>query len=286
MTRSMLFVPAGSTAKFEKALASEADAIILDLEDSIALKEKPAARDNLVRLLQAHSHAHKDIWVRVNALESGLILDDLAAIAPLPTFGIVLPKCDGAATLRQVAHYLDAFDASARKPANHSRILAIATETASSIFGLGTYAGVTPRLWGITWGGEDLAGDLGSLSNRVGGTYTQPYQLARSLCLFAAAHAKVAAIDAVCVDLDDDESLRTEAEEGFRDGFVGKMAIHPKHLAAINRGYRANREQQAWAHKVIAAFNDNPDAGALRMDGKMIDAPHWRLAQRLAERNT
>lgn len=280
MTRSILFVPGDSARKFEKALASDADAIILDLEDSVALNEKAAARQQVVQMFPA-GHCSKDIWIRVNSLESGLMLDDLAAIASLAFFGIVVPKCRGRETLLQVGHYLDAIEAMAGKPVGQTKILAIATETAASIFELGTYAGVTSRLWGLTWGGEDLAGDLGALRNRVGGQYTAPYQLARSLCLLAAVSAGVKAIDAVCVELDDEQALVDECISGFNDGFEGKLAIHPKHVATINREFEANGATRQWALKVVKAFEQNPGQGALRLDGKMIDRPHLRLAERL-----
>lgn len=282
MTRSLLFVPGDSARKFEKALASDADALIIDLEDSVAPDGKAAARAEVPRMLSGAARG-KQLWVRVNSLESGLMLDDLAAVIGARPFGVVIPKCSGRRTLAPVDHYLDAFETAAGVARGSTRILAIATETAASIFELGSYAGVTKRLWGLTWGAEDLGADVGSLSNRVERQYTEPYRMARSLCLFAAAAAGVQAIDAVCVDLDDDRTARSESRDACRDGFSGKMAIHPRHLAAINEGFLPDATQCDWARRVIEAFAASPDAGTLRLDGKMIDMPHLRLARRLLE---
>jgi citrate lyase subunit beta/citryl-CoA lyase len=163
-------------------------------------------------------------------------------------------------------------------PAGAIRIFAIATELGSAMFSLGTYTG--GRLWGLTWGAEDLAADLGALANRADGRFTEPYRLARSLCLYAAANAGVAAFDTVCTELEDLELLRTEAQEARRDGFVGKMAIHPKHIAAINTAFMPSEADLEWARRVVAAFESSPEAGTLRLDGRMIDRPHLRAARR------
>jgi citrate lyase subunit beta / citryl-CoA lyase len=284
MIRSLLFVPGDSPRKFERAATSAADALILDLEDSVAQAQKPAARA-AVREMLATAPAGKQRWVRINALETTDALADLAAVIPARPFGIVLPKCSGRETLLRAAHYLDAFEAAAGLPALSTQILAIGTETAQSIFGLNSYAGVTPRLWGISWGAEDLAADVGSLANRASGRYTEPYRLARSLCLYAAAAAGVRAIDTVCVELDDAQVLADESQEAYRDGFVGKLAIHPCHLDAINHAFTPSETQLTWAHRVLDAFAAQPDAGTLNLDGKMIDHPHRRLAQRLTGRS-
>ncbi len=284
MTRSLLFVPADSPHKFQRAQACGADALIIDLEDSVAAAEKTNARQ-LARQMLEDTAVVAQRWVRVNALDSGLLLDDLSAIVPARPFGIVLPKCSGAAVLRQVSHYLDALEAASGVAPGSVRILIIATETAASMFGLDSYAGVTPRLWGISWGAEDLAADLGSQINRTDGRYTEPYRLARSLCLYAAAAAGVRAIDTVCVELDQLQLLGTEAQESYRDGFVGKLAIHPRHIDTINRALSPSDDQLDWARRVIAAFAETPGASAFRLDGKMVDQPHLRLAHRLLGAN-
>jgi citrate lyase subunit beta/citryl-CoA lyase len=280
MTRSLLFVPGDSGRKFGHAAASDADALILDLEDSVAPDQKPAARAQ-VRAMLERGAPDKQLWVRINALDGGDALADLAAAMPAAPYGIVLPKCAGREDMRQLAHYLDAFEAAAGAVPGATRILAIVTETAQSLFGLHDYRDATPRLWGLSWGGEDLAADVGALRNRDAGRYTEPFRLARSLCLRAAAAAGVRAIDTVCVDLDAPEALADEAREAYRDGFVGKMAIHPRHIGAINAALSPDEGQLQWARAVIAAFAAHPGAGTLRLDGKMIDRPHLRLARRL-----
>jgi len=279
--QSMLFVPASSPDKFLKALGSQAGAIILDLEDSVAPAAKPAARQALAQMLA--TPRTKPVWVRVNALSTGLLLDDLVAAVRARADGIVLPKCCGRETLLPVSHYLDALEAAEGISPGHTQILAIATETAQSLFRAGEYAGITSRLWGLAWGAEDLSADVGSFTNKDGQAYTEPYRLARSLCLYAAAAAGVRPIDAVCVSLGDTALVRQEAQEAFRDGFVGKMAIHPAQLAPINEAFTPSAEQKAWASRVIAAFDAHPAQGALNLDGQMIDVPHLRLARRILE---
>ncbi|WP_094856205.1 HpcH/HpaI aldolase/citrate lyase family protein [Bordetella genomosp. 10] len=279
MIRSMLFVPGDSGRKFEHAATSAADALILDLEDSVAPGQKPAARMQVQASLQ--SPCDKALWVRINALDSAEALADLAAVMPARPRGIVLPKCAGRADLLRLAHYLDALEVAAGIAPGSTRILAIVTETAQSLFGLHDYRGATTRLWGLSWGGEDLAADLGSLRNRVAGRYTEPFRLARSLCLMAAAAAGVLAVDTVCVDLQAPEVLADETSEAFRDGFVAKMAIHPRHVETINALLSPDEKQRQWARAVVEAFEANPGAGALKLDGMMIDMPHLRLARRL-----
>lgn len=280
MARSMLFVPGDSGRKFERAAAGSADALILDLEDSVAPDRKTEARETVREMLRQAPQG-KQLWVRVNALDTGHTLADLAAVIGLRPAGIVMPKCRGADDLRRLAHYIDAFEAAAGVEAGSVRILVIATEVAEGVFGLGGYRGVTPRLVGLSWGAEDLASDIGALENRSAGTYTDTFKLARSLCLMGAAAAGVAAIDTVCVDLEDPVVLEDETRAARRDGFAGKMAIHPKHVDPINRIFTADEAQLEWANKVVAAFEANPQSGTLRLDGKMIDLPHLRLARRL-----
>ncbi|MGE8317745.1 MAG: HpcH/HpaI aldolase/citrate lyase family protein [Comamonas sp.] len=275
----MLFVPGDSGRKYVHASTSAADALILDLEDSVAPAQKPAARIQVRASLQ--SPCDKALWVRINALDGPDALADLAAVIPARPQGIVLPKCAGRADLQRLAHYLDAFEAAAGIMPGSTRILAIVTETAQSLFGLHDYRGASARLWGLSWGGEDLAADLGSLRNRVAGRYTEPFRLARSLCLMAAAAAGVRAVDTVCVDLEAPEVLADEAREAFHDGFVVKMAIHPRHAETINALLSPDESQRQWARAVIEAFDAHPGEGALRLDGKMIDMPHLRLARRL-----
>lgn len=277
--RSWLFVPGDSERKFARASEGEADALILDLEDSVLPANKPAAR-GLTRAMLEAPRSTQQRWVRVNALDTALTLDDLAVVMPAAPEGIVLPKCAEAAQVRQLALWLDAFEAAYGLPRGATRILAIATETAASLFGLGGYAGAGPRLAGLTWGAEDLSADIGGLANRADGAWLGPYRLARELCLAGAAAAGVPAIDTVHVDIGDLDGLAADARAARRDGFAGKMIIHPSHVAAVNAAFTPAPEELDWARRVVAAFADGT-AGAVRMDGKMLDRPHLRLAERL-----
>lgn len=280
MTRSLLFVPGDSPRKFERAAAGEADALVLDLEDSVVPEAKPAAR-GMVREMLARGAPGKQLWVRVNPLDSGLTEADLAAVTGGRPFGVVLPKSRGGEDVKRLAELLDRHEATSGVPVGGTQILPIATELGAAMFGLGTYAGASPRLWGLTWGAEDLAADLGTLVNRIDGRYTEPFRLARSLCLYGAAAAGVRAIDTVCVDLDNDAIVAAESVEARRDGFTGKMAIHPKHIGAINTAFTPSAAEQEWARKIVAAFEANPELGTFRLEGKMIDRPHLRAARRV-----
>ena len=278
MIRSLLFAPADSAAKLDKALASHADTIICDLEDSVAPANKAVGRTVLADFLRSAS-TDKPIFVRVNALDTGDTLKDLAAVMPFAPFGIVLPKCRNGDDVRTLGHYLAAFE-TAHALATETKILGIATETAGSIFGLGDYT-PDPRLWGLMWGGEDLMADVGALDNRdAAGNWTHPIALARSLCLFAAAKAGVVAVDTVTAKLDDPAALARECAEGRRDGFLAKAAIHPKQLEAINRLFQASEADLAWAKRVLEAVAA-AGGGVAKLDGKMLDAPHVRSAKRL-----
>ena len=280
MSRSLLFVPGDSPRKFEKAASGDADGLILDLEDSVAPDTKAEAR-GLVRQMLAQGAPGKQLWVRMNALDTGLSLDDLAAVVPGKPFGILLPKSRNGEDLREVSHYLDALEAASNVARGSIKILAIATELGSAMFGLGTYANVTPRLWGITWGAEDLSADLGVMTKIVDGVFTDAFRIARAMCLYAAADAGVRALDTVCIDIDNIEVARRESAEARRDGFTGKLSIHPKHVPVINAAFTPGADEIEWAKKIVAAFAAKPNTGAFKMEGKMIDRPHLRAARRI-----
>ena len=283
MIRSLLFVPGDSPRKFASALRTTADALILDLEDSVALPQKPQARQDTLGMLRTPEAASSPMkmFVRVNALDTGLTLQDLAAVMPASPFGIVLPKCSGGQDVITLSHYLDAFEAASHLPAGQTRILGIATETAASLFGLGSYVRVSTRLWGLMWGGEDLQASLGSTTNQVDGRWTDPYRMARSMCLAGAAAAGVEAIDTVATDIRNLEAVSTEALAARRDGFTGKAVIHPSHVEPVNAAFTPTADEVNWAQRVIQAFADQPEAGVVQMDGKMVDKPHLRAAQRI-----
>jgi citrate lyase subunit beta/citryl-CoA lyase len=278
--RSMLFVPGDSPRKFEKASQGNASALILDLEDSVVADKKVEARGTTRDLLLSPRGAQQ-LYVRVNALDTGLTLDDLAAVMPGRPDGIVLPKSRGGEDVRKLSLWLDAFEAAAGTTSGSTRIVVVATETAEAMFGLGTYKAASPRLAGLMWGAEDLAAALGATENGSGGSFHSPYRLARDLCLIAAAAAEVAAIDTVYTDIDNLAGLEQETRIARRDGFSAKALIHPKHVDIVNTAFEPSAAERAWAEKVVAAFADNPSSGTLRLDGRMLDRPHLRAARKV-----
>lgn len=277
--RSLLFVPGDSTRKFDRASAGDADALILDLEDSISPDQKQAARDCTRAMLQSRGRQY--LFVRINAFDTGLALDDLAAVMPMRPDGVVLPKCACASQLQRLDHYLDAFESAGGQARGVTRILPIVTETAESLFGLQGYKGVTPRLWGMMWGAEDLAAALGAFANRDGNGHLEPFRLARNLCLAAATAAGVMPVDTVYVDIDDLDGLRRETLDARRDGFTAKAVIHPKHVAIVNDAMSPDAADIAWAQRVVAAFAADTGAGVVKMDGRMVDKPHLLKARRI-----
>lgn len=282
--RSLLFVPGDSEKKLAKSLASKADVLILDLEDSVVAERKAEAR-RITRDFIAAAPGGPELFVRVNPLASGMILDDLAAVVGARPHGIVLPKAAGGEDMRRLDHYLSALEARDGVEPGSIATLPIASETAAAMFTFASYAGSSARLRGIMWGCEDLAADVGAAENRTpGGDYLEPFRLARSLCLFGAAAAGVAAIDTVFTDFRDEAGLEREAHAAERSGFTAKAAIHPGQIAAINRAFTPGDAAIAWARKVVAAFAANPDAGVIGLDGKMLDRPHLRAAQRVLDR--
>ena len=285
--RSLLFVPGDSQKKLQKGLESGADALILDLEDSVALDAKPQARE-LTRdfLKEASALARRPrLIVRVNALSTGLTEADLDAIMPGAPDAIMLPKAEGGPDLTHLAAQIAVREAECDLADGATRIIAIATETGKGIFALGSYAGASHRLEGLTWGAEDLSADLGAETNRLeDGSYADPYRMARSLTLFAAAAAQVDPIDSVFTAFRDSEGLRAECLAGRRDGFTGKMAIHPAQVAVINEVFSPSPEALARAEAIIALFDANPGLGVIGLDGEMLDRPHLMRARRLKAR--
>src|SRR5579871_4310722 len=277
LMRSLLFVPADSPAKLAKGLGCGADALILDLEDSIAPARKEAARAGAAAFLeQAVSlQVRPRLIVRVNGLATGLTDADLDAVVPARPDAIMLPKAEGGASVVHADAKLCAREALGGLPEGAIGIVPIATETARSLFVAGTYRDAGPRLAALTWGAEDLATELGAETNRdEQGQFLDAYRLARALCIAGAAAADVPAIDTVYVDFRDDAGLRRECEEARRDGFTGKMAIHPGQIATINEVFTPATEAIARAQAIIAAFAATPGAGVVGIDGVMYDRPH------------
>jgi citrate lyase subunit beta / citryl-CoA lyase len=285
--RSFLFVPADSERKLAKGAESGADAIILDLEDSVAAERKAGARETALAYLKQHATATKRprLVVRVNALDTGLTDADLDGVVAGRPDMILLPKAEGGPAVIHLDAKLTAREAIHGLPKGSIKILALATETAASLFLCGTYRDCSPRLTGITWGAEDLSAELGSETNRdAEGRFTSPYMLARNLSLAAAAAARVQAIDTVYADFRNMEGLREEAIEARRDGFTAKMAIHPAQVAIINEVFTPAADEIVKAEAVIAAFAADPSAGVVAIGGVMYDRPHLTRAERLLAR--
>ncbi len=273
--RSLLFVPGDRPERFAKAAASGADAIILDLEDSVAPERKAAAREAVREYLGSVRPEPIEggtfaVFVRVNPLNSPFIEDDLTALSGAAPDGLVLPKAEGAGDVLRLAERLTV------------PVLPVATETPAAVFQLGSYAKAAAHLAGLTWGAEDLPAAVGaSTAREADGGYTAPYQLARALTLFAAHAAGVPAIETVYPDFRDLDGLAAYAARGRRDGFTGMLAIHPAQVAVINAAFTPSPEELAHARAVVELFAANPGAGALQLDGKMVDAPHLKAARRL-----
>ena len=287
--RSLLFVPADDAKKLDKAMACGADALIVDLEDSIPAQGKAQARMRAAAFIgEAGKVAQRPrLLVRINGFATVFADADLDAVVPARPDAIMLPKAEGGPDVVRADAKLSAREAIAGLPDGSIRIVAIATETATALFLAGTYGGASARLEGLTWGAEDLSAELGAETNRDGeGRFLDPYRLARALCLAGAAAARVQAIDTVAVDFRNAAALRQESEEARRDGFTGKMAIHPAQVPIINEVFTPSAAALAEARTVIAAFEANPDRGTVGIDGVMYDRPHLERARQLLARAT
>ena len=279
--RSLLFVPGDSERKFAKAQGVGADVLILDLEDSVAPSQKDIARGAVASMLAQPTSRAWSFFVRVNPFDTGLTLADLAAVVRPGLDGLLIPKVDGARDVERIAHYLDALEAKAGMTPGTVKIAVVATETPAAMFGLGSYAPAHPRLVGLTWGAEDLAAAIGATSNKEeDGSWTRPYQQARSMCLYAAANARVAPLDTLFADFRDQAGLELDCRRARRDGFTGRIAIHPDQVETINRCFSPSQAEIDEARRIVDAFAAQPDAGTLGIDGKMYDIPHLKAAQR------
>jgi len=285
--RSLLFVPADGGSKLDKAFASGADAVIVDLEDSIAPERKGEARKLALSFLKnATAKAERPrILVRINGLDTGMTDADLDAIVPGAPDAVLFPKAEGGASVTHLDAKLTAREAQAGLPEGAIKILAQGVESAAGLFLAGTFLNASPRLIGMTWGPEDLSAELGAEANRdETGELTEPYRFARSLCLYAAAAAKIPAIETVYVDFRNTDGLRRDTEAARRDGFTGRLAIHPAQVPVINAVFTPTPAQIEQAKTVVAAFAAKPGAGAVGIDGKMYDRPHLARAQALLAR--
>jgi citrate lyase subunit beta/citryl-CoA lyase len=285
--RSFLFIPGDSPRKLEKGIGSGADALLLDLEDSIAPESKTQARATTLAFLK-EARTAKDrprLYVRINGLATGLADDDLDTVVAGHPDGIVFPKAEGGGAVLHCDAKITAREAIHGLPDGALDIIAIATETAQALFLAGTYKGSSKRLKGLTWGAEDLSVELGAEANRDrDGNFLDPYRLARCLCLAGAAAAQVQAIDTVYIDFRNESGFRRECEEARRDGFTGKMLIHPAQVAACNEVFTPTADAIRKAEAVIAAFAASPGVGTVGIGGVMYDRPHLERARLLIAR--
>jgi citrate lyase subunit beta/citryl-CoA lyase len=283
--RSWLFVPADNERKIEKALGAGADIVILDLEDSVAPEAKDMARANTARFLDDGRSKAPLFFVRINALDTAFAEKDLAAIMPGAPDGIHLPKSGGGRDVARLDAKLTAHEALCAIEEGHTEIAAIATETAAALFTLGTYAGASSRLRALAWGAEDLSAQLGASAVRdETGRLTAPYELARTLCLAGAVAAGAAPIDGIYSAYGDADGLRAECAQAARDGFTGKLAIHPAQVPLINAAFTPSAEEIAEATRIVTAFKEAGNPGVLTLDGKMFDRPHLKRAKQLLRR--
>jgi citrate lyase subunit beta/citryl-CoA lyase len=279
--RSMLFVPGDRPERFAKAVASGADAVIFDLEDAVVPERRPEARREIVRYL---SGAERSIplWVRINPADTEEALADLAEVIDGRPDGIMLPKARTGADVHRASHWIESLEARCGLAPGRIGLIPLITETAGAVLNAASFTTLPSRVRGLTWGAEDLAADLGALANRTSdGEFEFPYAYARSMCLFAAAAAGVAAIDTVDTEIRDAAAIERRARDSRRQGFVGKMAIHPVQVAPIHAAFSPSAAEVEWAERVLAAFLASPGKGALSLDGRMLDKPHIRQAERI-----
>lgn len=280
--RSWLFIPGGSAKMLGKAGSLGADAVVLDLEDAVVEARKAEARQLVHDCLQSGERNKTSFWVRINALNTPHASEDLKAIMPGRPAGIFLPKADSATYGETLANLLDELETANDLKPRSTRILLVAIESARAMLNIHSYAkGVHPRVQALTWGSEDLSASLGALSNRDDNDdLTHPYQLARSLTLTAAATVNVQAVDMPTLDIHNEEQLRQDCAIARRDGFLGKIAIHPKQVPIINECFMPSQAEINHAREVVQAFADNPDTGTISLNGKMMDLPHLHQAKR------
>ena len=285
--RSLLFVPADSEKKIAKAIASEADAVVFDLEDSISTANKSQARDHIADFMQTDSRSEKapKYYVRINDLTTPYWRADIEKIVPCKPDGLLLPKARFGADVETLCLELERLEKESGLPAGTLDLMALITETAQSLLNMSSFVGCNDRLSAMTWGAEDLSAEIGAKANRDStGRFTDIYGYARTQTLIVSAAAECLPLDTVYVDFKNDEGLRTEALEACRDGFLGKFAIHPNQIGIINEVFTPTSDEIAHAEAVIAAFDDAGNAGVTSLDGKMLDRPHLVNAQRLLKR--
>jgi len=286
LIRSLLFVPGDSERKMAKAEGVPADVLIFDLEDAVAPGRKAMARGLVREFLAARPvERRQQLWVRINPMDHVEAGADLSSIMSARPDGIVLPKSRSPEDVEVLGRRIGTYEAEHDFGVGSTRILPVATETPQAVFHLGEYARCGQRLAGLTWGAEDLAAAIGATANReADGSWTPPYQMVRNLCLLAAHAAGVEAIDTLWANFRDPEGLEKSCAEARRDGFSGKLAIHPDQVEIINRSFTPSPEEIERARRIVAVFEANPDAGTLALDGSMLDLPHLHQARRILAR--
>lgn len=285
MLRSLLFVPGDSDRKLAKAPTIAADALILDLEDAVVPERKAAARRNVADyLLQHKAGDRQSVWVRINALDTDEAARDLAAVVPAAPDGLVLPKARSARQVRTLADQLDALEADSGQTAGRIGIIPVVTETAAAVFQLDGYTPDLPRLRALTWGAEDLSVVIGATRTRdERGCWLPVFQQVQSLALLAAGAARVPAIDTIYGQFTDGDGLKRIAEQARQQGFTGMLAIHPDQVPIINAAFAPNADEIAHARRIVQKFANADGAGTIELDGRMLDEPHLRRAQRILD---
>jgi len=281
LMRSMLFVPGDRPERFAKAVSSGADAVIFDLEDAVVPDRRAVARREIARFL-GESTRSVPLWVRINPVETRDALPDLAAVLEARPDGILLPKARDGSDVHRASHWIESLEARDGVAPGSVGLIPLITESAGAVLSAATFTRLPERVRALTWGAEDLAADLGALGNRTAdGEFEFTYAYVRSICLLAAAAAGVAGIDTVDTEIRDVAAIERRARESRRQGFTGKLAIHPSQIAPIHAAFSPSAAEVDWAERVLAAFRAAPDAGALSLDGRMLDKPHIRQAERI-----
>ena len=284
--RSALFIPGGNEKMLNKASSIDADLIIFDLEDSVLEAEKPNARRLVQQVLQDEALAQRSLAVRINAMDTPHLQEDLAVVMAGQPDIILLPKLENGEQLLQLSALLDSLEAKNNIPAKSTKVIAITGETPTGVLGFDSIDNPCDRLVGLSWGPEDLATELGATANRDGeGKFLPPFELLRTLCLLKAKELGVQAIDTVFTGIGNSEGLSAECIAAHSIGYTGKLAIHPSQIELINQAFSPTEEELIRAKKIVDLFAANPNAGALQLDNKMVDIPHLKQAQRLLARS-
>ena len=283
--RSLHFVPGGNERMLAKAIASNADALVLDLEDAVTPERKDDVREVVARWLEEVDFRGKETVVRVNPLQTAWGEADLTATMNAPPSAYMIPKPEAVEGLRTIDAALSALERQHGHPAGAVGLILI-IETPLGVHNAPALASC-PRVAALTWGAEDLAASLGAASNRSpAGGYSSPFEFARTQTLLSAAAAGVQAIDTVTVNFRDADGLRRDCKEAAAFGFTGKLSIHPTQIDVINAVFSPAPEQVAEARALVDAFAQAQADGrmAFTFNGQMVDAPHLARAKALLAR--